>query len=1005
MTRRAGYKSHGPQHEAKAASGAFAQQQPATPLSSQSDVLKLHRAVGNRAVETLIAHDSHRWSSRSITLPRRVRSVLARAAGRTLDTTVRTAMEARFAHDFRQVRVHTDRAATKSADLLGARAYTVGQDIVFGTGQFDPQSVEGRQLLAHELTHVVQQSLRGATTNAAASESEAAATARSISHVAGPLAVMSAAPVGIQCQLYDRGAAEQRLKELQKKINAKEKEFGETGAHPSSDAEYQDMRAEYLALHDQLKASQGSGKQEIFSASKPMSRLSVSGTTVDLQAPPHKPSAPPPKGERTTPLQISPFGKPITLMEADIQDPVRRHRVHNLQVDIKAIHDQTQHARWAWQAALSEWVILRKSADWVAGVDPPSFSILEAIHNLANQAFRALELGELDEAGRFVEKAQKSLVNARSAWQRYRLKNIEGAETIKTGLEYTRDASFLTLAILAPGAGAVGGVIATAAPIAAEVGGAAIQVALGDEVDWTRAAVNVAVSLLVSRFGPAATNAIMKGVVARIGTQTVARDVILKIIQNEIVNVGSIALGTVANAALDALRGKKVTWRGVCEQMLAQLASPSGHIAVLVSTRAQMKAGKAGAAPSTEAAAATPPASQPSAVRRPSKPAQASKPQAGAAEAPLSRQAPAHPSSPPSTEASRAPAGKAAAAAQPAAAQTPSPPVVAKGTAVKPAAAPTRAKRRTPQQMAAASVAERKAAERAAAEARAASKKASEEAALAARNAQRAKTAAERAKDKAAAPAGSKAAAAKAKDAAQRAKTKAREARTAATAAQRKSVSASKQEVKASQRASAKRHAESVARERAAAAGGKPTPATTIVGFGKRRRQELIAFWEQKIKRTKSAALKEKYQDFKKRVENREMPDPRQSEMEMEFFYKRMGGTAQAAYKHGRRSTAAYDKETGKWVREGGRKIPDITYSAAMVEVKRYQIQNKAKLIAKLVEQVEDRRLHGPATVKNQAIILDLRGQQAHLREINQLVRDVAKATQVPLDYIQVLTW
>jgi outer membrane protein OmpA-like peptidoglycan-associated protein len=59
--------------------------------------------------------------------------------------------------DFGQVRVHTDARAAESASAVGALAYTVGQDIVFGAGQYQPQSTAGKRLLAHELAHVVQQ--------------------------------------------------------------------------------------------------------------------------------------------------------------------------------------------------------------------------------------------------------------------------------------------------------------------------------------------------------------------------------------------------------------------------------------------------------------------------------------------------------------------------------------------------------------------------------------------------------------------------------------------------------------------------------------------------------------------------------------------------------------------------------------------------------------------------------------------------------------------------------
>ncbi len=91
------------------------------------------------------------------TLPESVHETLA-SSGQPLDTATRAMMEPRFGHDFSQVRVHTDGPAAESAEALNARAYTVGQDLVFGPGEYAPGSSDGQRLLAHELTHVVQQS-------------------------------------------------------------------------------------------------------------------------------------------------------------------------------------------------------------------------------------------------------------------------------------------------------------------------------------------------------------------------------------------------------------------------------------------------------------------------------------------------------------------------------------------------------------------------------------------------------------------------------------------------------------------------------------------------------------------------------------------------------------------------------------------------------------------------------------------------------------------------------
>lgn len=79
-------------------------------------------------------------------------------SGQPLPLPVKDFFEPRFGHDFSRVRIHTDARAAESASAVGAQAYTVGRDVVFGAGQFAPGTSAGNRLLAHELAHVVQQS-------------------------------------------------------------------------------------------------------------------------------------------------------------------------------------------------------------------------------------------------------------------------------------------------------------------------------------------------------------------------------------------------------------------------------------------------------------------------------------------------------------------------------------------------------------------------------------------------------------------------------------------------------------------------------------------------------------------------------------------------------------------------------------------------------------------------------------------------------------------------------
>lgn len=78
-----------------------------------------------------------------------------KGSGQPLSEKDRTFFEPRFGRDFSQVRMHTDTRAAETAQAVNARAFTIGQDIVFGARQYASRTDSGQKLLAHELTHVV----------------------------------------------------------------------------------------------------------------------------------------------------------------------------------------------------------------------------------------------------------------------------------------------------------------------------------------------------------------------------------------------------------------------------------------------------------------------------------------------------------------------------------------------------------------------------------------------------------------------------------------------------------------------------------------------------------------------------------------------------------------------------------------------------------------------------------------------------------------------------------
>lgn len=89
--------------------------------------------------------------------PSIVGDVLSSGGGRSMDGGTQQFMESRFGQDFSGVRIHTDSRAAESASAIQARAYTSGNNIVFGKGEYRPESESGKRLLAHELVHVGQQ--------------------------------------------------------------------------------------------------------------------------------------------------------------------------------------------------------------------------------------------------------------------------------------------------------------------------------------------------------------------------------------------------------------------------------------------------------------------------------------------------------------------------------------------------------------------------------------------------------------------------------------------------------------------------------------------------------------------------------------------------------------------------------------------------------------------------------------------------------------------------------
>jgi hypothetical protein len=127
---------------------------PSGGLSSLTPAALLHlqRLAGNESVNAMLAEEQEAAQERSP-----VHDVVGSGGGSPLEAGARSFMEERLGSDFSDVRIHTGGRADESARAISAQAYTVGTDVVFRSGTYQPETPSGQRVLAHELTHVVQQ--------------------------------------------------------------------------------------------------------------------------------------------------------------------------------------------------------------------------------------------------------------------------------------------------------------------------------------------------------------------------------------------------------------------------------------------------------------------------------------------------------------------------------------------------------------------------------------------------------------------------------------------------------------------------------------------------------------------------------------------------------------------------------------------------------------------------------------------------------------------------------
>jgi hypothetical protein len=188
-----------------------------------------------------------------------------------------------------------------------------------------------------------------------------------------------------------------------------------------------------------------------------------------------------------------------------------------------------------------------------------------------------------------------------------------------------------------------------------------------------------------------------------------------------------------------------------------------------------------------------------------------------------------------------------------------------------------------------------------------------------------------------------------------------------------------------------------------ALAGARREP--TIARFGQAEVDELVAFWKKKIESTQDPALIQHYQKaidiLEKRGRVRFKSGFNQSEEEMTYIYSLIGGKGQVGYIHGREATKVGEAVT----------IPDITAPNVLAEVKNWNVihiddpSTAEKMLKDLGDQIATRRVHGPADIKAQTVILDIRGQGASNDILQTLGETFAERSGLPIENIQIVVW
>jgi Domain of unknown function (DUF4157) len=497
--------------------------------------------AGNPPPEALPRLRSAAADTRLPGAPDVVREVL-RSPGERLEPELLQNMSARFGHDFARVRVHSGPLADRSAAAVNAKAYTVGPSIVFGRGQFAPQTSAGQRLLAHELAHVVQQSgaagsdgmLQRSPSEGSDLSSRPAPTPKVVAE--NPLVDAMAQFAAIRPSNTASGIYEGEINGRRVSLNAAK--FNELK-----------LRVQEAAENALRRAS------------------SRTESAIDRYQEQQKVDA--------HHWMVAPIVKAL----GGVRDPGPRlvEYVETARLNIKEAKNALKAGDYVSAARLigdgegkaeQASVMVLAYVDQIIGTSEMTVTVLEGVKTASAVI---LFLCAVAATG-----------------------GTLGAGATALGLEGV--GATTTLAGVTASTATWATAVGTTAAIASEVGVGIVRAADGDKVDWGEIAVHAAIQIVIARFSPAvgqqlsnrlgsvaAASPAVRQAIAQVGMARV-----VTIATNVLMHEGSQIFATAVEDTVRALRGKPITWSQFGEHLYARLTDPKG---LLMATLAGMLGG------------------------------------------------------------------------------------------------------------------------------------------------------------------------------------------------------------------------------------------------------------------------------------------------------------------------------------------------------------------------------------------------------------------------------